>query len=286
MVSHRARRQRFREILLGSRCLTTASVYDPLSARVAESVGYEIGILAGSVAGFTTLAAPDLALQTLTEFAEQARRIVRASGLSLLVDADHGYGNALNVMRTVQELEHAGVAAVVIEDTALPARFGGPERMELVSVDEMVGKCRAALEARQDHALAIVARTAALIGEDCASAVKRAGAYAKTGVDALFITGLQKLDDFDTIRTAVAAPIVMGRAPAIANEDLAKRGVRVIVQGHQSLAVVVKALRHAYSHLHSGGTPADLVPYAASAEEMDELVNGAYYRDLQSRFLR
>src|SRR6266850_4125637 len=109
-MDHTERRKKFRAVLAGSKCLSPASVFDPLSARVAESVGYEIGMLAGSVASNTTLAAPDLIVLTMTEFAEQIRRITRASTLSLLVDADHGYGNALNVMRTVQEFEHAGAA--------------------------------------------------------------------------------------------------------------------------------------------------------------------------------
>src|SRR5450432_3595922 len=100
MLNHTDRRHRARAILAGSQCLSPASVFDPLSARIAERVGYELGLLSGSVASSTTLAAPDLVVLTLTEFAAQIRRIMRASSLSLVVDADHGYGNALNVMRT------------------------------------------------------------------------------------------------------------------------------------------------------------------------------------------
>jgi oxaloacetate decarboxylase len=122
-LRHTEQRKRFRAILNGAECLSPASVYDALSARVAESVGYRLGILAGSVSSNTTLAAPDLILLTLTDFADQVRRMMRVSDLSLLVDADHGYGNALNVMRTVQELEHAGVSAMSIEDTSLPIRY-------------------------------------------------------------------------------------------------------------------------------------------------------------------
>ena len=106
-MNHTEQRKRLRAVFAGDRCISPASVYDGLSARVAESVGYEVGMLAGSVAANTTLAAPDLIVLTLTEFADQVRRIMRASRLSLIVDADHGYGNALNVMRTVEELEHA-----------------------------------------------------------------------------------------------------------------------------------------------------------------------------------
>ena len=109
-MNHTEQRKRLRAIFAGTQCLSPASVYDALSARVAEAVGYKIGMLAGSTSSSTTLAAPDLIVLTLTEFADQVRRIMRACDLSLIVDADHGYGNALNAMRTVQELEHAGVS--------------------------------------------------------------------------------------------------------------------------------------------------------------------------------
>src|ERR671939_283803 len=117
------RRRRFRGILKGDRCYHPASVFDPLSARIAQDLGFEVGMFAGSTASLTVLGAPDLILITLSEFAGQAYRINRAFDLPLLVDADHGYGNALNVMRTVQELETAGVAALTIEDTLLHSAF-------------------------------------------------------------------------------------------------------------------------------------------------------------------
>jgi len=123
-VKATARRERLRAILSGSSCILPASVHDPLSARIAADLGFEAAMLAGSVASLAVLGAPDLILITLTEFAEQARRIVRVCDIPLIVDADHGYGNALNVMRTVEELETAGVAALTIEDTELPASHG------------------------------------------------------------------------------------------------------------------------------------------------------------------
>ncbi len=118
------RRERFRALLEGKACIHPASVFDPVSARIAEDLGFELGMFAGSIASLAVLGAPDQTLITLSEFAEQTHRICRAGGLPLLVDADHGYGNALNVMRTVEELETAGIAALTIEDTALPQAFG------------------------------------------------------------------------------------------------------------------------------------------------------------------
>src|SRR3974377_1954655 len=118
-MSFSERRQRFRAVLAGNACVHPGSVYDPISARIAEDLGFEIGMFAGSTASLTVLGAPNLIVLTLSEFAGQAYRINRAGGLPLMVDADHGYGNALNVKRTVEELDTAGGAALSIERTAL-----------------------------------------------------------------------------------------------------------------------------------------------------------------------
>src|SRR5499433_1745556 len=166
------RRRRFRAILKGDRCYHPASLFDPLSARIAQDLGFEVGMFAGSTASLTVLGAPDLILITLSEFAGQAYRINRAFDLPLLVDADHGYGNALNVMRTVEELETAGVSALTIEDTVLPRPHGGQSE-GLVSVEEMLGKLRGAVAARQDPALVVLGRTSALRYGGIAEAAKR-----------------------------------------------------------------------------------------------------------------
>lgn len=287
-MNHTEQRRRLRAVFAGTQCISPASVYDPLSARIAESVGYTIGMLAGSVASHTTLAAPDLIVLTLTELAEQVRRIQRAAGLSLIVDADHGYGNALNVMRTVEELEHAGVSALSIEDTALPARFGQPEGAEeLIPVEEMVGKLKAAVAARRDPELVIAGRTAALKVEGTSGAVARARAYAQTGVDCIFIVGVQSLEQVAAVHEAARLPVIVGSAPpTLGREALAERGARILLQGHQPVAAAVKALYETYAHLYRGGAPAALKDRIASAQELERLVRGETYRDWQRLYLR
>jgi carboxyvinyl-carboxyphosphonate phosphorylmutase len=287
-MNHTDQRKRLRAVFAGTKCISPASVFDPLSARVAESVGYEIGMLAGSVASSTTLAAPDLIVLTLTEFADQVRRIMRASRLSLIVDADHGYGNALNVMRTVEELEHAGVSALSIEDTALPLRFGqagGAE--ELISLEEMVGKLKAAVVARDDPATMILGRTAALKVEGINGAVKRAQAFAAAGVDAIFLVGVEAADQVRAVHDSAKLPVMVGSAPAsIRREDFAAAGARVLLQGHQPLPAAVKALKEVYAHLFGGGAPADLKDRIASAKEMDALIGSERYRKWQRDYLQ
>src|SRR5689334_3820632 len=151
---YRARREKLRSILSGPRCIHPGSVYDAISIRIAEDLGFELGMFGGSVASLAVLGDPDIALITLTEFAEQVRRMSRASTLPVLVDADHGYGNALNVRRTVQEVEAAGAAGLTIEDTLLPQVFG-QAKAQLISLEEGVGKMKAALDGRGDASLAV-----------------------------------------------------------------------------------------------------------------------------------
>jgi carboxyvinyl-carboxyphosphonate phosphorylmutase len=279
------KRKRLRAILNGPTCRSPATVFDALSARIAESVGYETGILSGSVCAATMLAGPDIALQTLTEFADQVRRVTRACSLSLFVDADQGYGNALNVMRTIQELEHAGIAGLSIEDLVMPARFGAGGVDELVSIDEMKGKLRAALSARGDPLLVIAARTASVRIEAIDNVVARVRAYAATGVDAIFVTGLRKLEDFEAIRAATTLPMIIGSAPGLKREDFAARGVRFCLQGHAAVAAAAKALRDTYAHLHGGGAPADLKSRIAAPEEMARYIGEATYRKWREEYL-
>jgi len=287
-MDHTEERKRFRAVLAGSKCISPASVYDPLSARIAEAVGYEIGMLAGSVASNSTLAAPDLIVLTLTEFADQVRRIKRASRLPLLVDADHGYGNALNVMRTVWELDHAGVSCMSIEDPVLPLRFGQAEGSdELISTAEMVGKLKAAVEARGNSSVLIAGRTAALRAEGVEGTVARVKAYSATGVDAIFVVGLETLAQLEAIHAATKLPLILGGAPAsLKREELAARGARVALQGHQPIAAAAKALRDVYEHLHRGGAPADLKDRIITAQEMDKLVSGADHKRWIKDYLR
>ncbi|MBC7780246.1 MAG: isocitrate lyase/PEP mutase family protein [Proteobacteria bacterium] len=278
-------RQRMRALLNGTECKSPASVFDALSARLAQSVGYELGILAGSVASNTTLAAPDLIVLTLTEFADQIRRIQRAAGLSLIVDADHGYGNALNVMRTVEECEHAGVSCLSIEDTDLPTPYGSGGE-SFVSIDEGVGKMKAALAARRDPSLVIAGRTAALRKEGIDGAVARLQAYAQAGVDCVFVVGLETLDQLSAIEAAVKLPIIVGSAPAsLSRDELAARGARILLQGHQPTAAVVKTLTEVYTHLFNGGAPAELKSSIASAEQMDAVTRVGAYKTWQKNFL-
>jgi carboxyvinyl-carboxyphosphonate phosphorylmutase len=273
------RRERFRALLAGERCVYPGSVFDPVSARIAEDLGFEVGMFAGSVASMTVLGAPDLIVLTLTEFAQQAHRICRAGDLALLVDADHGYGNALNVARTVEELETAGVAALSIEDTALPAAFGAARETRLTSIGEGVGKMRAALEARRDPKLVIAGRTSALALGGVEDAVARAKAYQEAGVDSIFLVGVRTRDQLEAVSAAVSVPIILGGADAelMDLDYLSAKGVRICLQGHQPFMAAVDAVHRTLKALREGTAPAELAG-VASAELMKSVTRDADYR--------
>jgi carboxyvinyl-carboxyphosphonate phosphorylmutase len=280
------RRVAFRAILSGDACIHPASVHDPIAGRIASDLGFEAAMFAGSVASLTVLGAPDIIVLTLSEFADQARRICRGGAPPLLVDADHGYGNALNVMRTVEELETAGIAALTIEDTDLPRGHGVAES-GLLPLEAGIGKMRAAVAARQEQGLVVVARTSAVNLVNLDEAIRRTRAYATTGVDALFYTGVNDWDQLAAIQAVAGGlPIILGGTPpAMADKArLASHGVRVALQGHQPFAAAVAAIHATLKALRDGTAPSDLKG-VAPASLMKQVTREADYAAWTRDFL-
>ena len=257
------RRKRFRAILAGDRCVHPGSVFDPISARIAEDLGFEVGMFAGSTASLTVLGAPDLIVLTLSEFAGQAYRINRAGNLPLMVDADHGYGNALNAKRTVEELETAGVGGLSLEDTDLPMPFG-TAKPRLTSIAEGVGKMKAGLAGRQDPALCIAGRTSAIQITGLDDAIARGKAYEEAGVDALFFVGVRTRAELEAISAATKLPLILGGVSGdLADLSyLGARRVRIALQGHQPFAAAVKAIHDTLRALRDGTPPGKLAGIA------------------------
>ena len=280
------KRRKFAALLAGDRCVIAGSVFDPLSARIADEVGFEVGVLGGSVASFAVLGAPDLMLLTATELAEQTRRICRASNLPVLIDADHGYGNALNVMRTVAELASAGAAGCSIEDTALPRSFGSGKEPTLTSLEEGLGRMRAAVAAAQESGIAVFGRTSAVAITDVDDAVRRLQAYEKAGVNALFVPYVKTREQLDRIAAAVSLPLILGSpgAELVDFEYLGSRRVRVCLRGHQGFAASVQALYEAAQATIAGTAPRKL-PHVASDLLMARLTRAAECELWSSEFL-
>ena len=280
------KRAKFRQVLDGTECVHPGSVFDAISSRIAEDLGYKVGMFAGSIASASILGDPDHILVTLSEFAEQARRICRASDLPLMVDADHGYGNALNVKRTVEELENSGVAALTIEDTLLPRQFG-KSQTELISLPEGVGKMKAALEGRKDHNLVIAGRTSAFQITGTEDAVERAKAYETVGVDAIFFAGLNTKNQLEAVRNSIDIPIMLGSTPEeIADKKyLESMGVKIALQGHLPFMAAVKATRDTMQSLLEGDLPSEISPTALDNELMNKVTRNQQFKNWFNEFL-
>lgn len=287
-MSHRwsERRARFRSILSGDRCVYPASTHEPVAARIAEHLGFEVGMLAGSTGALAILGAPDLITITLTEFAEQALRVNRAFSLPLMVDADHGYGNALSVMRTIEELETAGVAGLSIEDTLLPRAYGPSDAQTMIPLDEGIGKLRAAVAARRDPALVIAGRTSAPAIAGVEETIRRAKAYETTGVDCIFLVGVRKRAELDAIAPALSLPLILGTAtPELMDAGyLASRRVRICLQGHLPFQASIRAIHDTLKALRDG-TPPAAVPGMPSADQVRIATGAADYDRWTKDFL-
>jgi len=280
------KRYQFRQILTGNQCVHPGSVFDAISSRIAEDLEYQVGMFAGSIASAVILGDPDHILITLTEFAEQTRRICRASNLPIMVDADHGYGNALNVKRTVEELENSGVAALTIEDTVLPRQFGKSEP-ELIPLPEGIGKMKAALSGRKDQSLVIAGRTSAFQITGTEDAIERAKAYESIGVDAIFFAGLSTRAQLEAVKNSISVPIMLGSTPKDINDNqyLSSMGVKIALQGHLPFMAAVKATRDTMKALVEGNQPSEVSTTALDSELINKVTKDQQFKDWFKEFL-
>lgn len=285
-MSSTKRRTKLRAILSGQRTALLATIFDPFSSRMAEALEFEAGLMGGSLASYAVLGAPDLIVLTLTELAEQVHRCTRVSQVPLVVDCDHGYGNALNVMRTVQEIDHAGAGAIMIEDTLLPRAFGTTAAPQFLSVEEGIGKMKAALKARGDSDVVVFGRTSAHAITGIDDAVARCKAYAAAGVDGLVLPGLRTREELDRISAAVKVPLLAGSPaePLCDEAYLASRGVRLWSTGHQTLNIAMNALFEAMKAVRAGAHGSKL-PGAAPRELLDRITAAADYDDWTRAYL-
>jgi carboxyvinyl-carboxyphosphonate phosphorylmutase len=261
MLTFAQRRERLRAQLNGTQLVVPACVFDPISIRLAEQIGFEVALLPGSLVSAVVLGAPDDVLITLSELVEHVRRICRASDVPLIVDADHGYGNARNVARTVEELEAAGAAALLLEDTVLPAPFGATAP-QVISLDEGVAKIRAAVAARVDPSLVIVARSIALAVEGIDGMIARARAYQAAGADGMFLGRLRTRAELDALAAATTLPFFAGKpTPELSDPAfLAARRVRFAVPGHETFLAAVRATEATLRAQHAGTSLGDHAP--------------------------
>jgi carboxyvinyl-carboxyphosphonate phosphorylmutase len=244
--------------------------------------------LSGSVGKVANLGVPDLVLYNMSDAVDHCRRITRMADVSLMVDGEDGFGNAVNVVRTIKELEAAGVSAIEIEDNIAPVRFNA-EDPGLHSTAEQVGKLEAAVAARADPTTVIVARTAALSYCPLGEALERMRAYAQTGVEAIRLVGLRTREQLEAVHQTTSLPLtVLSPPPALMHDRafLAANGVRVLMLGNPAFAIAVKALYDCFKHLKDGGALEDLADQHASSDLLRAVNRTDEFIQLQQRYLR
>ena len=279
-LSDQAAGERLQELLQKPGIVGVPGAHDALSARLAQHAGFKALYLSGAALS-ASMALPDLGVITLEELCQTTRQLVRATGLPVVVDGDTGYGEALNVMRLVRELEEAGAAAVQIEDQVLPKKCGHLNDKRLADADDMARKLAAASRAR-NH-LQIVARTdAAALSLD--EAIQRARLYLEAGADIIFPEALTSDDDFRAFAAAVDGPLLanmteFGRTPYRTAADFEALGFKLIIWPVSSLRVAAKAVADLYGHLAATGETAGRLASMLTRTELYETLG---YHEFES----
>jgi len=275
----RTPRARLRELVSAPAPLVAPGAYDALSARLIEQGGFHAVYMSGFGTTASLIGRPDVGLLSGTEMVDNARRIVSAVDVPVIADADTGYGNAINVVRTVQLYEQAGVSAIQLEDQVMPKKCGHMGGKVLIGTDEMVGKLQAAVAARRDPDLMIIARTDAVAVAGVDDAIARARAFAKAGADALFVEAPASADDIVRVAKELrgVAPLVFnwaegGRTPPLSLERIAELGFSLVIYPIGTLLAATAGIRALLATLASDGTPTAALPGLPTFAEFTDMV--------------
>lgn len=254
---------RLRELLALHRIVVAPGAYDALTARLVERAGFEAVYLSGAGVSYTHLARPDIGLVTLDEMLRRAEAICAAVKIPVLADGDTGFGNAINVQRTVRAYERAGLAGIQLEDQTFPKRCGHLDGKEVIDADEMVGKVRAALDARGDNDFVVVARTDAIATHGMEEALRRLRLYAEAGADVLFADGPATLEDLAAIPSALPRPAMAnmvegGKTPVVSALELERLGYRLVIFPNSMVRLFARAAATLLAALRASGTTASV----------------------------
>jgi carboxyvinyl-carboxyphosphonate phosphorylmutase len=280
---------RFRQRLAQPGLIIAPGAYDGLSAKLIEQAGFEVVYATGG--GISrSCGYPDIGLLTMTEVLMSLRWIVEATSLPVIGDCDTGYGNALNVMRAVREFERTGVAAFHLEDQITPKRCGHYEGKEVVSCEEMCKKLEAALEARTNPDLVIIARTDARATQGLDEAIRRGRAYAKVGADMIFVEAPRDRDELQRIADAIDRPLVAnmvkgGKTPLLSAAELQALGYKLAIFASDVQRAAIYGMREVLKVLQRDGTPAAFAQ-TIDFPEREAIIGIADMQRLEERFLR
>lgn len=266
-------------------CIQVPGAPNALAGRLIERMGFDAAYLSGAAFSAGVLGVPDVGLFTLTELAQHAAYLARSVSIPVIVDADTGFGEAIHVERTVEELEQAGAAAIQLEDQQLPKRCGHLSGKMLVTPETMCAKLRAAVEAKVDDDFVIIARTDARGVEGFDAAVARAKAYLDAGADWIFPEALTDLGEFERFSQAIEAPLVanmteFGKSPLLTHAELSQAGYSAVLYPVTLLRIFLRAAEAALAVLAEDGTQQEMLDLMQTREELYDLLD---YRDFEDR---
>jgi len=281
-----------RKLLKGERIIVAPGAYDALSARLVEQVGFPTVYITGAGVASSRLGVPDIGLTTMTEVLDVAKNIVNAINIPAICDVDTGYGNAINLMRTVREFEKVGVAAIQVEDQITPKRCGHTEGKQLISRQEMIKKIEAFHDAKQSESFILIARTDAIAVNGFEGAIDRAKAYAQAGADVLFVEAPRTIDEMKRIPELLKdIPLLVnmveggGKTPVLPIKDLEAMGYRIAIFPVSAWMAAIKAIQRVLKELKEKGSTDGFAEHMVSFKEMFEVVGLSRYKALEEKFL-
>jgi 2-methylisocitrate lyase-like PEP mutase family enzyme len=283
-------RQVFKQLLKRDKLLVAPGCFDGLSARLVEEAGFEAAYLSGGAVA-RSMGLPDIGLVTMSEVIERASQVVAAVKIPVIADADTGYGNAINLVRTVREFERVGVAAIHVEDQITPKRCGHLEGKEVISLAEMEKKIEAVLASRTDPDFGIIARTDARAVNGLEDALDRGRALARLGVDAVFIEAPESEAELETIaRSLREVPLMVnmfkgGKTPLLPVPTLQRMGYRIAIFPSETQRAAIHAMRRALQLLKREGSTESMESELATFKERDRIVGLDEWQELERRFL-
>ena len=283
------RRQTLRQLIANRRGLVVPGAYDGVSARLVERAGFSAVYMTGFGVSASRLGMPDMGFAGLAEMADQAHNITAAVSIPLIADADTGYGNALNVRRTIAAYEAAGVAGLHLEDQQLPKRCGHLSGKRVVPAEEFASKIRAAVEARTDPDLVIIARTDAIAVDGFEDALRRSELAVKAGADMLFVEAPTSEEQIERVARTFDTPLLFnyapsGRTPLLPFSRLRELGYAVIIIPVDTLLVATKAMQSYLAALKDGGEARPLADRATSFADFTELIGVTEQFSLSERY--
>lgn len=280
-----------RKLLEKGEIIIAPGAYDALSAKLIEQAGFQAIYMTGAGVASSQLGVPDIGLITMTEMVTQAKNIVNATNIPVISDADTGYGNAINVMRTIREFEKAGVAAVHIEDQITPKKCGHWEGKQIISTEEMVNKIKAAVEARGDPDFIIIARTDSRSEFGLEDAIERGRAYSEAGADVIFVEAPQTVNEIRIISESIKKPLLInlpegGKTPILPLPELQEMGYRIAIFPSSLWMACIKAMQDVLKELNGKGNTDDFRERMVSREELFDFVDISFYRKLEEQYTK